>query len=201
MEKHKAGDKREKRSEASNAVAEEPRTADPKSAESMPEPSVEAAAQPENPAERIAQLEDNLARARADYQNLQRRITTERADAVLYANTELMKSLVAVLDDFDRAAAAADASDNLKAVVDGVHLVHKNLHRALSAAGLEVIDPLHQPFDPAVHEALLKQPTDEQPAGTVVEVVGKGYKLRDRVIRPARVIVAAPPETSESAKT
>jgi molecular chaperone GrpE len=145
-------------------------------------------------AERVAQLEDGLARARADYSNLQRRISSERADAVLFANADLMKSLVAVLDDLDRALAAADDSDNLQAVVDGVRIVQDNFHKALAGAGLEIIDPQGRPFDPSIHEALMRRPTDGHPPGTVIEVVGKGYKLRDRVIRPARVIVAAPPD-------
>ena len=165
--------------------------------EPLPSPTVP----PDDLPKKVEQLEESLARARADYQNLQRRTTQDRMDAVLYANAELMKSLVVVLDDFDRALAAAKDSDNHQAVVEGVRLVNVKLQETLAAAGLETIVPLHQPFDPKIHQALLRRPTAEDAPGTVVEVVGRGFKLRDRVIRPARVIVAAAPESNEQGAT
>ncbi len=139
---------------------------------------------------KIAGLEDSLLRAKADFQNLQRRAAVEHADAVRYANAELMKSLVKVLDDFERSLAASAKPDNLKAVVEGVRLVHENLSKALTEHGLEPIEALHQPFDPKIHEALLHQPSDKHPPGTVIEQIARGYRLRDRVVRPAKVIVA-----------
>jgi len=150
--------------------------------------SVEAT--PPDPQAEIDSLKDALLRAKADFANLQRRAAAERTESVRFANADLLRSLLGVLDDFDRTVAAADTSDNLKSVVEGVHLVHANLTKALSDNGLEEINALHQTFDPNIHEALLQQPTDEHPPGTVVEQVAKGYKLRDRVLRPARVIVA-----------
>lgn len=140
--------------------------------------------------ERIEKLTDSLARSKADFQNLQRRSATERSEAIRYANADVMKSLLGVLDDFERSLAAAETPDNLQAVVEGVRLVHQNLLRALTAHGLEPINALHQPFDPQVHEALLQQPTKEHAAGTVIEQATKGYRLHDRVLRPARVVVA-----------
>lgn len=141
--------------------------------------------------QQVEKLSDNLLRAKADFQNLQRRGAVERADAIRFANAELMKSLLGVIDDFDRSLAATQSSDNLSAVVDGVRLVHENFLQALRAQGLEVIESLHQPFDPSVHEALLQQPSTEHPPGTVIEQVAAGYRLRDRVLRPAKVIVSA----------
>ena len=139
---------------------------------------------------KVTKLEDSLLRAKADFQNLQRTSAVERTDAIRYANAELMKSLVKVVDDFERSLAAASKPDNLQAVVEGVRLVYENLSKALSDHGLEPIEALHRPFDPAVHEALLHQPSDEHPPGTVTEQIAKGYRLRDRVVRPAKVIVA-----------
>ncbi len=140
--------------------------------------------------QKVAALEDNLLRARAETQNIQRRATIDKSNAIQYANERLMQSLLGVLDDFDRSMAAADGGDDSAAVVDGVRLVHANLVKALGEHGLEGIDALHKPFDPHVHEAMLQQPSEEHPAGTVVEEVAKGYRLRDRVIRPTKVIVS-----------
>ena len=143
---------------------------------------------------KVAALEDALLRAKADYQNLQRRTSIERAEAVRYANGDLMRSLLSVLDDFDRAVESASSSDNLEAVVAGVRLVQQNLSRSLGEAGLEPIEALHQRFDPAIHEAMLQQPTDEYTPGTVIEQIARGYRLRDRVLRPAKVVVAKAPD-------
>jgi len=146
---------------------------------------------------KVAKLEDALLRAKADFQNLQRTSAVERTDAIRYANAELMKLLVRVVDDFERSLAAASNPDNLQAVVEGVRLVYENLRKALADHGLEPIEALHRPFDPNIHEALLHQPTEEHPPGTVVEQIAKGYRLRDRVVRPAKVIVAKEPESNE----
>jgi len=146
---------------------------------------------------KVTKLEDSLLRAKADFQNLQRTTALEHADAIRYANAELMKLLVRVVDDFERSLAAASKPDNLQAVVEGVRLVYENLRKALVDHGLESIDALHRPFDPKVHEALLHQPSDEYPPGTVIEQIAKGYRLRDRVVRPVKVIVAKEPESTD----
>ena len=143
-------------------------------------------------------LEESLLRARADYQNLRRRSAVERAEAVRFANSDLMRSLLGVLDDFQRSLEAANRSDNLQAVVDGVRLVYGNLERALRLQGLEPIGALHEPFDPNVHEAIMQRPSADYPPGTVVEEIAKGYSLCDRVLRPAKVIVSKSPETGEA---
>ncbi len=143
---------------------------------------------------KVAALEDSLLRAKADFQNLQRRSAVDRAEAVRYANTELMRSLLNVLDDFDRSLAAAERSESLQSVVDGVKLVHANLIKALNDHGLEAIEALHRPFDPNIHEAMLQRFCEDHEPGTVMEQVARGYRLRDRVVRPAKVIVAAAPQ-------
>jgi molecular chaperone GrpE len=147
-------------------------------------------ATPPDPQAEIDALKDALLRGKADFANFQRRAAIDRADAIRFANAELLKSLLSALDDFDRTIGAAESSDNLNSVVEGVELVHANLIKALQDSGLEEIPALHQTFDPTIHEALLQQPTDAHPPGTVVEQVAKGYRLRDRVLRPAKVIVA-----------
>lgn len=154
----------------------------------------EASTAPDDPVaaleQRVALLEDALLRAKADYQNLQRRSIAQQTDAVRYANAEVMKSLISVVDDFDRAMVANETGASAADVKAGMKLVHENLTKALRDHGLECVPALHEPFDPSVHEALLQQPTDEHEPGTVVDEVAKGYRLRDRVIRPAKVVVS-----------
>ncbi len=152
-----------------------------------------------DPDEQIALLKDAVLRGKADFANLQRRAATQRAEAVRFANADLLKSLLVALDDFDRTIDAAAASEDPKSVLKGVSLVHANLTKALKENGLEEINALHESFDPTVHEALLQQPTDEFAPGTIVEQVAKGYRLRDRVLRPAKVIVAKATEESTKA--
>jgi molecular chaperone GrpE len=103
-----------------------------------------------------------------------------------------VKELLPVLDDLERALAAAEEHEEAK-LEEGVRLVHQELRSALDREGLAEIDT-NGSFDPHVHEALLSQPTGDRAEGTVLEVLQKGYKLGDRVLRPARVVVAAPPE-------
>lgn len=138
----------------------------------------------------IEKLEDSLLRARADYQNLQRRAAIERSEAIRFANAALMKSLLGVIDDFERSLASSSTSGEREAVVDGVRLVYQNLMKALRDQGLETIVALHKPFDPSVHEAIMQQPSADHEAGTVMEELAKGYRLCERVLRPAKVIVS-----------
>ncbi len=138
----------------------------------------------------IGRLEDALVRSKADYQNLQRRAATESIQTIRYGNAELFKGLLSVVDDFERALAAAEATENPDAVVQGVRMVYENLTKALVAQGLETIVALHQPFDPSIHEALMQQPSADHPAGTVIEEVARGYRLHDRVLRPSKVVVS-----------
>jgi len=168
--------------------------------ESPPAASTECAAEPIAPDDpfraKIAALEESLLRARADFQNLQRRSAVERSEAIRFANADLMKALLGVVDDFERSLAAAEKPDNLVSVIEGIRLVHRNLVKALGDYGLETIDALHKPFDPNIHEALLQQPSDAHPPGTVLEQVARGFRLRDRVLRPARVIVSKKPDAA-----
>ncbi len=144
--------------------------------------------------ERIRDLEDRLLRTRAEVQNVQRRADQERRDAVRYANAELMRRLIAVLDDMERALAAVDPQHHDSPVIAGVRLVYENLLKALREFGMMPVEALHRPFDPHVHEAMLRQPTTDHPAGTVIEELAKGYVLHERTLRPSKVIVAAAPQ-------
>lgn len=157
----------------------------------------EGAADPEALQSRVAELQEKLLRARADFQNFQRRAAIDRAEAVRYANADVMRSLVTVIDDFERCIQAAQSTDNLAAVVEGVRLVYENLRKALGEHGLEAIDALHRPFDPTIHEAMMQQESADHPPGTVVEEIARGYRLRDRVIRPSKVVVSKRPAEAD----
>lgn len=150
---------------------------------------------------KIDKLADSLLRAKADYKNLERRGVLERSDAIRFANAGLMRSLLEVVDDFERSLAATEPTDENAAMMDGVKLIHDNLLKALSTHGLERIDALHQPFDPSIHEAMMQQPSDEYPPGTVIDELARGYRLRDRVIRPARVIVSSAVKTQDPSQS
>lgn len=141
---------------------------------------------------KIDELEDQILRAKAETQNIQRRATMERNEAIRFANAELMRTLIPVLEDFDRAFEAAGATD--KSILEGTRLVHANLIKALRDAGLEPIEAKDEDFNPTIHEALMHQPTNDAPPGRVIDQITRGYRLRERVLRPARVVVAKAPE-------
>jgi molecular chaperone GrpE len=137
---------------------------------------------------------DRWKRTAADFDNFRKRATREREEYVTLANERLVKELLPILDDLERALVAATEHQEA-ALEDGVRLVHQSLEGLLSRQGLTEIDAAGK-FDPHVHEALLSQPS-EAAEGSVIDVVQKGYKLGDRVVRPARVVVAAPMNGSD----
>jgi len=139
-------------------------------------------------AERDEHLND-LKRVAAEFENYRKRVARDQESLVARAHERLVKELLPVLDDLERALAAAEEHEEAK-LEEGVRLVHRELAAALQREGLAEIDTDGQ-FDPHVHEALLSQPSDAE-EGSVIEVVQKGYTLGDRVVRPARVVVAAP---------
>jgi molecular chaperone GrpE len=139
-------------------------------------------------AERDEHLND-LKRVAAEFENYRKRVARDQESLVARAHERLVKELLPVLDDLERALAAAEEHEEAK-LEEGVRLVHRELAAALQREGLAEIDTGGQ-FDPHVHEALLSQPSAAR-EGSVIEVVQKGYRLGDRVVRPARVVVAAP---------
>jgi molecular chaperone GrpE len=153
----------------------------------------------DGPEARIASLEaerdsylDHLKRVAAEFENYRKRVAREQESTIARATERLVVGLLPVLDDLERAVAAFDDHEADK-VAEGVALVHHALKTLLAKEGIVEIAPLGEPFDPHVHEALLQQPSDEA-EGTVIDLVQKGFRLGERVIRPARVVVAAPRE-------
>ncbi|HET7571641.1 MAG TPA: nucleotide exchange factor GrpE [Gaiellaceae bacterium] len=136
----------------------------------------------------VAALEDRLLRLAADFENYKKRAARERAEYVALANERLLGELLPILDDLERALTAAEEHQEAQ-LEEGVALVHRSLASLLERHGLTPIET-DGAFDPHVHEALLSQPSEDAESGAVLDVIQKGYRLGDRVVRPARVIVA-----------
>ena len=137
-----------------------------------------------------APVDERYLRLAADFDNYKKRVTRERQELMTLANERLVKELLPVLDDLERALVAAAEHEEAR-LEDGVRLVHRALESLLERNGVKEIDT-DGAFDPHRQEALLAQPS-EAPEGSVIDVVQKGYTLGGRVIRPARVVVAAAP--------
>ncbi len=131
---------------------------------------------------------DLLQRTKADFENYRKRAARDQERLVTHAHERLVRELLPVLDDLERTLEAAERHEEA-ALVDGVRLVERSLRKALQKEGLTEIETEGQ-FDPHVHEAVLTQPADDVEHGVVLEVMQRGYRLGDRVVRPARVIVA-----------
>jgi molecular chaperone GrpE len=137
---------------------------------------------------------DSLRRLKAEFENYRKRAARDQEALVARAHERLVKELLPVLDDLARALEAAERHEEAQ-LEEGVALVHRQLAAILAKEGLAEIDA-EGAFDPNVHEALLSQPSDA-PEGSVIEVIQKGYTLGDRVLRPARVVVASPKDAPD----
>lgn len=146
-------------------------------------------------AEKARHYYDQWARTTADLDNYKKRATRERQEAIRFANEGIIEKLIPVLDNLDSALAAATNANTpaLQSLQTGISMVYQQLKSVLSDAGLEEIDASNQPFDPNWHEALSQQPSADVPEGQVIQQLRKGYKLRERLLRPAGVVVAKNP--------
>ncbi|MGH3082318.1 MAG: nucleotide exchange factor GrpE, partial [Gaiellaceae bacterium] len=134
---------------------------------------------------------NDLRRVAADFENYRKRAARDQENLIARAHERLVKELLPVLDDLERALEAAEAHEEAK-LEEGVALVTRSFADVLRKEGLEEV-PTEGKFDPHVHEALLSQPSEAE-EGAVIEVLQKGYRLGDRVIRPARVVIASAPK-------
>jgi molecular chaperone GrpE len=146
-------------------------------------------------AAKAAENWDRLLRCTAEFDNYKKRAARERHDAIRYANEALMQKLLPVLDNFDAAIAAVQSSgaDSSGSLLTGVTMIQQQLRTVLSEAGLEEVEAHGKPFDPNLHEAVSQSESTEHPEGHVMQQLRKGYRLRDRLLRPATVVVARPP--------
>jgi len=192
------------KSESTNQEMETNETAAPEEAVLPIEPGTITAEQLEELKALAAQADqtrERLLRTAADFDNFKKRAARERQEATRYANESLIQKLVTVLDNFEMAQAAVQTGspDALQSLKDGVAMIHQQLRSVLSEAGVEEVDAGGKVFDPNLHEAVSQQETSEVPEGQVVQQLRKGYKLRDRLLRPASVVVAKNPAPSPDA--
>jgi len=156
----------------------------------------------QDPAARIAELEEELAatkdqflRFMAEAENVRKRSERHLAEAHKYGVANFARSVLTVADDLSRALAAVPEDQRggdglLQTLLGGVEAVERELLKALDAHDIQRIDPVGEPFDPNFHEAMFEVPTSDYPSGTVAQVIQPGYRLHDRLLRPARVGVA-----------
>ncbi len=142
----------------------------------------------------VADKQDRLLRALAEVDNVKRRTQREREDYVRYANEGLVRDLLPILDNFDRALEAARATQEAAKVVEGVSLIQRELLKVLERVGVTRYSAVGERFDPNRHEATGRVVSANQPPDTVVAELTAGYLLNGRVLRPAQVVVAAAPD-------
>jgi molecular chaperone GrpE len=138
-------------------------------------------------------LREQLLRTAADFDNYKKRVRRETEDAERRAREELLRDLLPVFDNLERATQHAEQASDVKSLADGISMVLRMFGDTLGRMGIERIQAVGQAFDPALHEAVQQMETTEHPAGSVAAEVQAGYRLGDRLVRPAMVVVAKPP--------
>jgi molecular chaperone GrpE len=146
----------------------------------------------------MAKIRDQLLRTAADFDNFRKRSRRELAEAERRAREDLLRDLLPVIDNLERAAAHAESAEDTNAVVEGIRLVLNQFSDTASRLGIKRVEALGQPFDPAVHEAVQHMETDEFSPGVVAAEVLAGYVMGDRLIRPSMVVVAKQPAANQS---
>jgi molecular chaperone GrpE len=142
---------------------------------------------------------DRLIRVTADFENFRKRVQRERLEYVRFAHEDLVKALLPVLDNFERALAHAEGSADVNAIREGVSMIFSQIQSTLNQFGIRSESAMGQPFDPLMHEAVSQSPSAEHPPSTVIEEHQKAYHLHERLLRPAMVTVSTEVGAEESA--
>lgn len=143
--------------------------------------------------EENSSLKDQYLRKHADFENFRRRMNKEKQDSIKYGNQGLLKDLIEVIDNFERAIKASEDSQDMESFREGIAMIEQQFANMLKTNwGLEKIEAVGQEFDANMHEALMMEDSEEFEVNTVLEDFQTGYKLRDRVLRPSKVKVAKP---------
>ncbi|MFL1674325.1 nucleotide exchange factor GrpE [Paenibacillus dendritiformis] len=136
------------------------------------------------------ELQQRLLRAQADFDNFRRRTVKEKEELAQYASSKLVTELLPVLDNFERALAAAQTGSEEQSFVKGVDMIFRQFTQVLEQEGVKAMNAVGEPFNPEFHQAIMQVESEEHEEGIVVEEVQKGYMLKDRVLRPAMVKVS-----------
>lgn len=139
----------------------------------------------------LEEQQQRVLRTQADFDNFRRRTQKEKEDLAKYASSLLITELLPVIDNFERALSTGTDNPEVSSYAKGVEMIFRQLEGVLKAEGLEEMNSVGQPFNPEFHQAIMQVESDEYEEGIVVEEVQKGYKLKDRVLRPAMVKVSS----------
>ncbi len=145
------------------------------------------------PTDEIEKWKDVAARAQADLDNYRKRMAREKLEAIQYANRSLLEQLLPVIDNFEMGLKAAEAAEGGELILQGMAMVRKQLDDFLAEQGVEIIPSDGVAFDPNLHEALRQDPHESVPEGQILFTLRRGYRLKDRILRAANVVVSAGP--------
>ncbi|MBT5875732.1 MAG: nucleotide exchange factor GrpE [Candidatus Latescibacteria bacterium] len=140
--------------------------------------------------EELQVSQDRLMRLAAEFDNYKKRTSREIGLLVKNAGESVISRLLPTLDNIERALQAPQSSDETKSFAQGIVMIHQQLLETLEKEGLEVLESLGQPFDPTMHEAIMAVDKDDTPEETILDEVEKGYRLNDKILRPAKVVVS-----------
>ncbi len=141
----------------------------------------------------LDRFRDLAMRSQADFENYKKRSAREKEDAIRYANKNLLEKLVSIVDHFELGLEAARGEGEKTPIYSGMSLVLKQLQDLLAESGLQTIEAVGQKFDPNLHEAIAHQPSDEVPEEVVISQARRGYRFKDRLLRPSTVVVSSGP--------
>lgn len=141
----------------------------------------------------LNRFKDLALRSQADFENYKKRSAREKEEAIKYANSSLLEKLIAIVDNFELGLEAARAEGEKSPVFSGMSMVLKQLMDFLTESGLQPINATGQKFDPNLHEAIAHEPSKEFPEGVVVRQTRRGYRMKDRLLRPSSVVVSSGP--------
>ena len=156
------------------------------------QPEATTPAEPAAPSleQQLQEAEERVLRVQAELENFRKRARREYDDAQRYREIDLLRDLLPVLDTVLRAVEASEKTADVESLKAGFRMTAQQIEKVLDAHGCKTIDTVGQPFDPAVHDAILQQAVPDAVPGTIVGMASRGYRLHDRVVRPAQVIVA-----------
>ncbi|HZE13673.1 MAG TPA: nucleotide exchange factor GrpE [Chthoniobacterales bacterium] len=139
----------------------------------------------------LDRFRDLALRSQADFENYKKRAAREKEEAIKYANSSLLEKLIAIVDNFELGLEAARAEGEKSPIFSGMNMVLKQIMDFLADSGLQPIDATGKKFDPNLHEAIAHEPSDEFAEGTVIRQTRRGYKMKDRLLRPSSVVVSS----------
>jgi molecular chaperone GrpE len=141
----------------------------------------------------LDRFRDLALRSQADFENYKKRSAREKDDAIKYANSSLLERLLPIVDNFELGLAAARGEGEASPIFSGMSLVFKQLNDFLAENGLQPIDAVGEKFDPNLHEAIAHEPSDKVPENSIIHQTRRGYRYKDRLLRPASVVVSSGP--------